>query len=100
MARIENFGDKSHTLTNEERAKGGRTTQQKLRERKTFKEELTALLSIDGNNEKVSLAVLRKALDGDISAFNTIRDTIGEKPVDKMGVEVSGNVIKVDIVDE
>lgn len=100
MANIENFGDKSHTLTMEERAKGGRTTQQKLRERKTFKEELTALLSIDGNNEKVSLAVLRKALDGDISAFNTIRDTIGEKPVDKMGVEVSGNVIKVDITDE
>lgn len=52
--------------------------------RKTLKEELIALLSMNGNQERMSLAVLEKALDGNLKAFETIRDTIGEKAPEKV----------------
>lgn len=79
--------------------KGGIASQKKRKERKTLKEELIALLETNDNNNKISIAILNKALNGDIQAFTTIRDTIGEKPVDKVEQEVV-NSIKVDIVDE
>ncbi len=64
--------------------KGGIASQKKRKERKTLKEELLLLLSTNNNNEKISLALLQKALNGDIQAFTTIRDTIGEKPKDEI----------------
>lgn len=63
--------------------KGGIKSGESRRQRKTFKEELIALLETNDNNKKISIALLKKALKGDIQAFTTIRDTIGEKPVDK-----------------
>lgn len=99
MARTLKNGNPAHILTAEDQRKGAMASVEARRQRKTFKDELIALLSKDGNNEKLSIAILRKALDGDVQAFNTIRDTIGEKPVDKAEVEL-GNKIKVDVVDE
>ena len=64
--------------------KGGIASGESRRRRKTLKEELLALLEINDNNNKISLAVLQKALNGDIQAFTTIRDTIGEKPKDEI----------------
>ena len=75
-------------LTEEEQRKiarkGGIASGESRRRRKTLKEELLALLEINDNNNKISLAVLQKALNGDIQAFTTIRDTIGEKPKDEI----------------
>ncbi len=68
--------------------KGGIASGKARRERKTLKEELLLLLSTNDNNNKISLAILQKALNGDIQAFTTIRDTIGEKPVDKVEADV------------
>lgn len=79
--------------------KGGIASGKARKERKTLKEELLLLLSEGDTQKKVSLAVLQKALDGDIQAFNTIRDTIGEKPVDKVEQEVVSS-IKVELTDE
>ena len=79
--------------------KGGIASGEARRRRKTLKEELLLLLETDDNNIKISTALIKKALNGDIQAFTTIRDTIGEKPVDKVEQEVV-NKIKVDIVDE
>ena len=79
--------------------KGGIASGEARRRKKTLKEELIALLETNDNNNKISIAILNKALNGDIQAFTTIRDTIGEKPVDKVEQEVV-NSIKVDIVDE
>lgn len=59
------------------------------RERRSFREELVALLSKGNTQEKISLAVLDKALNGDIKAFEVLRDTIGEKPVEKSQSEVN-----------
>ena len=56
--------------------------------RKTLKEELLALLSQGDTQERVSLALLEQVLNGNVQAFNTLRDTIGEKPVDKVVADV------------
>ena len=68
--------------------KGGIASAEARKRRKTLKEELIALLETNDNNNKISIAILNKALNGDIQAFTTIRDTIGEKPVDKVEADV------------
>ena len=79
-------------LTEEEQRelarKGGIASGEARRRKKTLKEELIALLETNDNNNKISVAILNKALNGDIQAFTTIRDTIGEKPVDKVEADV------------
>ena len=53
------------------------------RKRKALKDELILLLSQGNIQEKISLAIIAKALTGDVRAFEIIRDTIGEKPIEK-----------------
>lgn len=75
-------------------SKGGKRSGESRRKRKALREELLALLS-DGNTQKnISLALIDQALNGNVKAFETIRDTIGEKPVEKVVMsEVDPNVI-------
>ena len=73
---------------------GGIKSGEVRRARKTLREELLALLSKGDTQERLSLAQLEKALNGDTKAFEVIRDTIGEKPTDKQ--EISGEQ-KLDI---
>ena len=79
---------------------GGIASAEARKRRKTLKEELIALLETNDNNNKISLALLQKALKGDIQAFTTIRDTIGEKPTDKVEANVGVTKVKVDVVDD
>lgn len=62
------------------------------RKRKTFREELLLLLSNGDTQEKISLAVLQEALNGNIKAFETIRDTIGEKPKEQQEIEMEAKI--------
>ena len=64
--------------------KGAEATNKLLRERKTLAEELLILLSQGNVQEKISLAMIEKCLKGDTKAYEVIRDTIGEKPKDKV----------------
>lgn len=64
--------------------KGGIKSGEVRRERKTLKDELLLLLSSGDTQKKVSLAIIKKALSGDTKAFEVIRDTIGEKAVEKV----------------
>jgi hypothetical protein len=48
------------------------------------------LLSQGNTQEKMSLALIEKAMNGDTKAFEVIRDSIGEKPTDK--IEQSGEL--------
>lgn len=66
---------------------------------RTLAEELKSLLLVTITNSKgekvttqaaISTAMIKAALGGDVRAFNTIRDTIGQKPVDQ--VEASQTV--------
>lgn len=92
-----------NTRTKEERkkiaTKAGKRSGEVRRARKTLREELLLLLS-DGNTQnKMSLALIEEALNGNkagsvTKAFETIRDTIGEKPVEKIVVaEVDQSII-------
>lgn len=78
---------------------GGKKSGEVRRARKTLREELLAMLSDGDTQKKISLALVKEATDGNnagsvTKAFEVIRDTIGEKPVDKVMVaEVDQNVI-------
>lgn len=91
MQNIENL-KKNSERTPEERKelakKAGIASGKKRAARKTLKEELLLLLNSGNTQEKISLALIEKALQGDIKAFEVIRDTVGEKPANKQ--EVSG----------
>lgn len=101
-------------LTAEEQRKiarqGGIASGKARKEKKMIKEQLNLLLSlplkdkktkskiekmgIDGedidNQMALVIAMWQKAMTGDVSAFNTIRDTVGEKPQEN--INLSGNV--------
>lgn len=64
--------------------KGGLASGEARRKRKTLKEELLLMLSEGETQQSVTLALVEKAMSGDTKAFEVIRDTIGEKPVDKV----------------
>lgn len=92
---IENLKPVTKRTKNEAREiskKGGIKSGESRRERKKLKEELLLLLSENDNNRKMSLAILKKALKGNIKAFEIIRDTIGEKPkeqIENTNIEMS-----------
>lgn len=74
--------------------KGGIKSGEVRAQRKTLKEELLVLLETKVEDktiqEKISFSLIQEALYGNVKAFETIRDTIGEKPQDK--VNISGEV--------
>ena len=67
--------------------KAGIASGEARRERKTLREELVLLLSTGQYQSKMCTKLVKKAMKGDIAAFTTIRDTIGEKPVDKVSTD-------------
>ena len=73
---------------------GGLASGEARRKRKTLKEELLLKLSEGETQQSVTLALIEKAMSGDTKAFEVIRDTIGEKPVDKVMIaDVEPSVI-------
>ena len=94
--RIENL----RTPTTEEaRAigrKGGLASAAARKEKKTLKMELEALLEVmdkngDSVQKKMSFALIKKAVAGDVRAFETIRDTIGQKPKENLNIDFEKN---------
>jgi hypothetical protein len=71
---------------------GGIASGKARRERKTLKEELLLLLEKGDTQEKISLAMIKEALDGNTKAFEVIRDTIGEKPEDKLKADINRDI--------
>jgi len=89
--------------------KGGIKSGEVRREKKAIKEQIQLLLSlplkdkkaikqlqalgIDTDNIDNQMAMVismwQKAVKGDVNAFNTLRDTVGEKPKDNVNVEVN-----------
>ena len=68
--------------------KGAEATNKLRREKKTLK----ALLEImdekgDSVQKKMSFALIKKAIKGDVRAFETIRDTIGQKPKENLNID-------------
>jgi len=69
---------------------GGIKSGEARRKKKTIREELEILLELmeegQTNREIVSAALLMKAKKGDTKAFELLRDTVGEKPIDKQDI--------------
>ncbi len=90
MANEENLkkGKATQFKSGEEAArngkKGGEASARARAERKTLKEELLLLLSEGDTQKKVSAALIKKAKSGNVKAFEVLRDTIGEKPMEKI----------------
>ena len=70
--------------------KAGIASGEARRARKTLKETLLMMLEEGNTQDNITLALLQKALNGDTKAYEVIRDTVGEKPTDK--IEQSGEL--------
>ena len=75
--------------------KGGIASGEARRKRRTLKEELLAMLEDPEVQKRLSAAIVEKGMDGDIRAFEVIRDTIGEKPKDIL--DINSNDIRITI---
>lgn len=96
-------------------AKGGKKSGETRREKKKMREQLQQLLNLTLNNteqynidealsfldlngknvtvqEAMMLKMIQKALKGDRKAFETIRDTAGEKPTEEINVKAESKV--------
>lgn len=96
MAR--NIDELNKSRTREERVeaaiKAGKASGKARRERKTLKEELLLLLETDDWQNRITTAMLVEAASGNTKAFELIRDTIGEKPKDKVDVTTNIEMVK------
>lgn len=77
--------------------KGGIASGEAKRRRKTLKEELLLMLEDETIQQSIAAALIREATEGNNAgsvrgAFETIRDTIGEKPVDKVEMKTDVNI--------
>ena len=90
-------------------AKGGKASGVAKRQRKTLKEQLELLLSLPVKDEQtrdyiaslgidpdtidnataLTLSMYQEGLKGNTKAYELIRDTLGEKPSDKLELEQS-----------
>lgn len=74
--------------------KGGKKSGEIRREKKLLKEllEEALLKKTETGNKYIDItnALIKQAEEGNVKAYETIRDTLGQKPVDK--VEHSGNI--------
>lgn len=87
----------------ENAAKAGKASVEARRKKKLLRECLEELLEKDitdksGNTmtgaEAMAVRVFKQALKGDLKAFEIVRDTAGQKPVDKVMVaDVDASVI-------
>lgn len=95
LANEKNLIPQAHKLTVEDQSKGGKKSARKRQERKTLREGLLLLLNEpltdkDGNKsdkttqDAIIAGLVKRAAAGDSRAFEIIRDTIGEKPVEKI----------------
>jgi len=79
--------------------KGGVASGKSRREKRSIREHLKMLLTMKAmgdfegdNGEAMCTALIQKAISGDVPAFVAIRDSIGEKPVNKLEHSLDVNI--------
>lgn len=107
MANEQNLRPSEYKLSQEEAKKGGKASAEARRRKRDLRLALEALLESEVKKkdlkgkeqnmtvaEAMSLEQVKKALKGDSKAYEIVRDSSGQKPVDKIQVaEVDANVI-------
>lgn len=75
---------------------GGRKSGEARRKKRALREYLEARLEIMSGDvttaEAITVALVDKALSGDVRAYETIRDTLGQNPKQVVESEVSGGL--------
>lgn len=89
----DNLIPQAHKLTLEEQSAGGKASVEARRKKKDLRLALEALLEqtfTDRNGksatgtEAITTKLMEQAMKGNVKAFETIRDTVGQKPIDKI----------------
>ena len=105
---IENLKPQSERTKGEQREiakKGGIASGKSRRQKRDLRRALEVLLERDykdkdGNMlsgaEAITAKLFQKAMKGDVRAFETLRDTVGQKPVEKVMIAE----IDQDVIDE
>ena len=99
----QNLRPSEHKFTLEEAKKGAKKSAEVRRAKRDLRQALEILLETDikGKNgevksgaEAIAIAQFQKALKGDTRAFEVIRDTAGQKPIEKVSIgDVTADVI-------
>lgn len=95
--RKENLKSPRSTEEARERGrKGGVASGQVRRKKRALREYLEARLEIKSGDmtaaEAITVALVDKALSGDVRAYETIRDTLGQNPKQVVEAEFSGDM--------
>ena len=103
MANEQNLVPQAHVLTVDEQSKAGIASGEARRRKRDIRLALEALLEKTykgkageelSGAEAIAVKQMEKALKGDTRAFEVVRDSAGQKPVEKVMVaEVSQDVI-------
>ena len=103
MANEQNLRPSEYKLSQEEAKKGGIASGEARRAKRDLRLALEMLLEKDfkdkkGNimsgTEAVTAKLFEQAMKGNVKAFETLRDTVGQKPVEKVMIaEVDQDVI-------
>ncbi len=95
MANEQNLRPSEYKLSQEEAKKGGKASGEARRRKRDLRQALELLLERDytdknGNTlsgtEAITAKLFEQAMKGNIKAFETIRSTVGQDPVQKVMV--------------
>ena len=98
MANEQNLRPSEYKFTQEDAKKGQQRSAEVRRRKRDIRLALEALLEKDitdkhGNTmstaEAIAIKQIEKALKGDTKAFEVVRDSAGQKPVEKVSVGAS-----------
>jgi hypothetical protein len=106
MANKQNLKPLSTKKAREIGAKGGKASVEARRKKKDLREALEILLDKEYTDKKtgetmqgievVTAALFKEAAKGNVKAFETLRDTVGQKPVEKVMIAE----VEQDVIDE
>ena len=86
-------GDQAHKLTAEEQSMGGKASAEARRKKRDLRLALEMLLEKEYTDKKgnvatgaeaISTKLFEQAMKGNVKAFETIRSTVGQDPVQKV----------------
>lgn len=94
---LKKFSDRSEEEQRALRVRGGINSGKARREKAVFKKLLEQALNDTykgemTNAEAMVVSIIQKALEGDTKAFEVVRDTIGQKPVQVVEDKLSGGL--------
>lgn len=106
MAREDNLilGGEAHKLTVDDQSAGGKKSGEVRRQKRDLRKVMELLLNKEYSDKKtgdvktgaelIAFKQFQKALEGDTKAFEVVRDTAGQKPIDKVQIsEIDSDVM-------